>query len=163
MLARILAFLGSNMIIRLFRGIAGPILDHYKSKDIQTTKRQGIWATALIGAANADVENRRLAMQERANSPLLMWIYVMVLIGPVLYYLLFWFDTIFANQIWEIDLWLFTIPIWDWQEYELQRAPERLEDMGRWVIGIFLGATGAVTGIVKGAKALRAAGIFKGK
>lgn len=163
MFFKLLAWLGSNTFLKVFRGIAGPILDHYKSKDIQVTQRQGLWAGALINAAQADVKNRELAQAERANNPWMMFVYFLILIGPVLYYFMFWMDTIFADQVWAINLYFFEINIWNWKEYELTRAPARLEDMGKWIIGIFIGGGAAVAGVVKGAKVLSAAGIFKGK
>jgi hypothetical protein len=35
--------------------------------------------------------------------------------------------------------------------------------MGQWLIGIFIGGQTAVAGVVKGAKALKLAGLFTGK
>jgi len=149
-LLKFAAWLGSSTFLKLFRGVSGPILAHYQSKDVQETTRQGIWATALVNAANADVENRKTAALERAASPTLMFVYILILFGPVLYYLLFWLDTIFTNQIWTVAGWT----IWDWSTFELTRAPQRLEEMGKWIIGIFIGGNTAVAGVIKGAKIL---------
>lgn len=160
-IANIFASIGASAIVKIFRGIAGPILEHYQHKDRQETERMGIWSNALVRASEADVDLRRIAAQERANNPALMVIYVLILIGPVTYYLLFWMDTIFADQRWAINLYLFEIPIWDWTTFEVARAPERLEEMGKWIIGIFLGAGTASAGVVKGAKILRAAKMFR--
>jgi len=148
------------MFLKVFKGVAGPILDHYKSKDIQVTKRQGIWASTLVSAAQADVENRRLAQAERSQHPVLMAIYVMIVFPPALYWFLFWLDTIFANDVWTF-FGFFTIM--DWTTWELTRAPDRLEEMGRDILAIFLGGGSAVYGITKGAKILRASKIFEGK
>ena len=150
LILKLLSWFGGTAFLKIFRGVSEPILKHYQSKSIQETKRQGIWAKTLVEAAKADVENRRTAAQERANSPSLMIVYLLILIGPVLYYLLFWFDTIFADQVWSIFGWT----IWDWSVFELTRAPVRLEEMGLWIIGIFIGGNTAVAGVIKGAKIL---------
>ena len=149
-LVKIVAWLGSSTFLKIFRGVSGPILKHYQSKELQETARQGIWAKTLVEAAQADVENRKIAAKERAGSPSLMFIYLMILFGPVLYYLLFWLDTIFGTQVWTI----LGFELWDWGQFELARAPARLEEMGKWVIGIFIGGNTAVAGVIKGAKIL---------
>lgn len=149
------------MFLKVFRGVAGPILEHYKSQDIQVTKRQGIWASTLVSAAQADVENRKLAQAERAQHPILMAIYVMIVLPPALYWFLFWMDTIFAESAWSIPFLGWTIM--DWSTWDLPRAPDRLEEMGRDILAIFLGGGSAVYGITKSAKILRASKIFEGK
>lgn len=132
------------MIVKVFRGISGPIFDHFKNKSVQETNRQGIWANALSRAAEADVEHRRLAQQERAANPIVMFLFLNIIGWPTLYWSLFWADTIFQFA-------------WD-----LPRAPERLEEYGKQVIqwGFGFGATSY--GIIRSAKALKGAGIFKG-
>lgn len=150
-------------IFKLVPGLAGTYTSYKRDIAVQETERQGMWSQALVHAAQTDVENRKIAAAERANSPMLMFLYFLILIGPILYYMLFWFDTIFANQVWELDLYFFTIPIWDWQAYELTRAPDRLEEMGVWLIGIFVGGNTAVNGVVKGARALQLGGLLKGR
>lgn len=159
LLAKLFSAAGAGFIVKLFRGIAGPILQHYQAKDKQTTDRQGIWAKALVGAAHADVENRKTAAAERASNPILMGIYIMIMFPPALYWFLFWMDTIFSGQTWTIFGWT----IMDWATWNLPSAPKRLEAMGQEVLIVFIGGTSAVYGVVKGAKVLGAAGIFKGK
>ena len=146
-------------VFRLAPGLAKSYLDHRKNESVQQTARQGTWAGALTNAAEADVEHRRIAAQERANSPWLMALYVNIILWPSLYYTMFWADTIFAGQVWTLFGWT----IFDWEAYELKAAPARLEEMGRWVIGLFIGGNTAVVGVVKGARALQAAGIFRGR
>lgn len=152
-----------NLVFKAIPGLSSTYAKHRESMAVQDTKRQGIWSNTLLNAANIDVENRKLAMQERANTPGLMFLYYMVLGPPILYYLMYWADTIFAGQIWEINLYFFTIPIWDWEEYVLEKAPADLAEMGKWIIGIFIGGNTAVIGVVKGASALKAAGLLKGR
>lgn len=150
-------------VFKMVPGLASTYTKHRESMAVQDTKRQGIWSDTLLSAANIDVENRKLAMQERSNSPMLMRMYVVLLFFPILYYTMYWMDTIFAGQVWEINLYFFTIPIWDWEKYVLKAAPPDLAEMGKWLIGIFVGGNTAVNGIVKGAVALKASGIIKGR
>lgn len=144
-------------------GMADSYMKNQQNMAVQGTKRSGIWATALTDAAQADIENRKTAAAERSSSPFIMALYILAMIGPVTYYLMFWMDTIFANQVWSIPLYFTDIVIWDWTTYELQRAPDRLEEMGAWLIGVLVGANTAMVGVVKGAKALGNLGFFKGK
>lgn len=146
-------------IFKLVPGLAQGWLNHKKSQAIQQTSRQEIWSDALVTAAHADVEHRKVAAQERANSPWLMRLYINIVFWPSLYYTVWWMDTIFAGQVWTIFGWT----IFDWGEFVLPAAPARLEEMGQWIIGIFIGGNTAVVGVVKGAKALRAIGMFKGQ
>jgi len=133
----------ANIFVKVFRGVAQPILDHYKSKDVAISARQGTWAGALVTAAQADVENRKTAVAERAGSPIIMSMYVILVVMPLLYYTLFWADTIFQF------------------EWDLPRAPARLEEFGQYILITFLGGGSAVFGIVKGAKVLANAGMFR--
>lgn len=142
-LASIFTGIGSNIFVKLFKGAADSILEYYESKDTQETLRQGTWAHALVNAAKADVENRKVAAAERAGSPLMMTLYFLVVFPPIMYYGLFWADTIFQFS-------------WD-----LPRAPSRLEEFGQSILTIFIGGGTAVAGVVKGAKILSNAGIFR--
>lgn len=156
-----LAGAGAGVIVKLFRGIAGPILEHYQAKDVQVTARQGIWANALVGAAMADVENRRIAAEERGKHPILMALYVGVIAPVVFYWMLFWLDTIFAGQIWRVP-WL-GWTVMDWVSWDLPRAPQRLEEMGKEVLVVFLGGGSAVYGVTKAANIMKGSGLFRGK
>jgi hypothetical protein len=141
--ASIFSSVGANIFLKVFSGISKPILDYYKDKDTAETIRQGTWAKALVTAAQADVENRKTAQAERASSPIIMMMYVALVVMPLMYYTLFWADTIFQF------------------EWDLPRAPQRLEEFGQYILITFLGGGSAVFGIVKGAKVLANAGIFR--
>ena len=159
---------GAGFFVKIFRGVAGPILEHFQHKDRQVSVRQGTSAAALVSASQADVEHRRLAMQERASNPFLMGIYVMIIIGPALYWFLFWMDTIFAGQVWtlHLEIWGWTLIEWEimnWVTWDLPRAPKRLEEYGKQILMTFIGGGSAVVGMVGAAKALNKAGIFRGK
>ncbi len=144
-LGKIVANIGASAIVKVFSGIAGPILKHYQHKARQVTLRQSTWANALVSAAETDVRNRKLAMAERASSKWLMLLYINLVFWPSLYYTLFWIDTIFPM---------------DWN---LTRAPVRLEEAGKYIIMTFLGGGSATFAVIKGARILGNAGIFKGK
>jgi len=147
LLSKIFASFGASAFIKLFRGVAGPVLDHYKEKEVQETARQSTWAQALVKAAEADVVNRKTAAEERAGNPWLMTLYINIVFWPMMYWTLFWLDTIFSG-----------LPFFN--TWDLPRAPERLEEFGQYVIVTFLGGGSAVFGITKGAKILRSAKMF---
>jgi len=86
---------------------------------------------------------------------------VMIVLPPALYWCLFWLDTIFADVAWTVPVLGWTIM--DWATWDLPRAPDRLEQMGRDILAIFLGGGSAVYGLTKSAKILRASKIFEGK
>jgi hypothetical protein len=135
-------------------GLATSYMKHQENRAIQGTKRQQVWAQSVTIAAQTDVENRKVAAQERMNHPILLAMYVLVLAGPVLYYLVFWMDTIFAGQDWGFI---------NWGSFNLPRAPARLEEMGVNIINVFIGGTVAVGGVTKTAKILANSGLFRGK
>ena len=142
-LGTIITSFGAGGIVKIFSGIAQPIVDYYKDKDTQETLRQGTWANALHQAALADVENRKTAAAERAGNPWLMALYINIVFWPMMYYTLFWVDTMFQF------------------EWDLARAPSRLEEFGQYILITFLGGGSAVFGVVKGAKVLANAGMFR--
>jgi hypothetical protein len=144
-LAQIFAGVTSSAFVRVFKGVAEPILDYYKSKEKGETDRQGIWAEALVRAAEADVERNKTAAAERASSPFIMTFYLNIVFWPSLYFSLFWADTIFQFN-------------WD-----LPKAPDRLEEFGQYVLITFIGGGSAVFGITKGAKILAHARVIGGK
>lgn len=155
-LMKIIASFSAGAIVKVFKGISGPIFDHYKSEGRIGTQRQGIWASALVQAAQTDVEHRKLAQQERASNPLIMFLFLNIIGWPTLYWSLFWADTIFAEQVWTV----FGFEIWNWVEYELPRAPERLEAYGKEVIQWGFGFGASSYGLIKGAKVLKGSGIL---
>ena len=134
---------GASIFIKVFKGVAQPVLDYYKDKDVAETTRQGTWSAALVKAAEIDVENKKIAVAERAGTPILMLLYVVLVVMPLLYYTLFWADTIFQF------------------EWDLPRAPARLEEFGQYILITFLGGGSAVFGVVKGAKILANARMFR--
>ena len=143
MIWKIIASVGASSIVKVFTGISGPIFKHFQSKDIQETNRQGIWADAMMEAAKADVAHRRLAQRERASNPFIMFMFLNIIGWPTLYWSLFWADTIFQ---------------FDW---DLPRAPERLEAYGKEVIQWGFGFGASTYGIIKGARVLKGAGLFR--
>jgi hypothetical protein len=149
----------ASAFVSIFRGVAGPILEHYQHKDRQVTARQGTWAAALVSAAQADVEHHAIAAKERATNPWMMFLSFMIIFPPALYSFMFWMDTIFAHQTWSLFGWT----LWDWTTYELEKAPDRLEQMGNQILLVTIGGGSAVMGVTKGAKILSNAGVFKGK
>jgi hypothetical protein len=143
LLAKIFSSLTVNAIIKVFGGISKPILDYYTEKGKTEVAAQGQFQKTLIKAAKIDVENRKLAQQERASSPFVMALYLWVVFWPATYYTLFWMDTIFSQ-----------IPPFTW--FDLPRAPERLEEFGQYILVTFLGGGSAVYGVTKAVR------IFKG-
>lgn len=150
-------------VFKLLPGLADSYFKAQQAAGVQGTKRTNAVTRALVHAAEIDVENRTVAAQERKDHPVLLWLYMLVLIGPILYYLMFWGDTIFGNQVWAINLYFFQVPLIDWTTYELTRAPDRLEEFGRDLILLFVGGSVAVNGVVKGVKEIGKTGLFKGK
>lgn len=144
---------------KIIPGLAQKYLDHKQNQAVQGTQRQGIWAGALVSAAHADVENRRIAAAERSGNRILMGLYIMTLAGPVFYWFMFWMDTIFAGQVWSLWGW----EIMNWATWDLPRAPDRLEEYGKEVIANGLFGTAAIYGVTKAAKILQATGLLNGK
>ena len=146
-----LSFLGSifagftaNAFVKVFKGVAQPVLDYYTSKEKTEGTKHTVWAEALVRAAEADVERNKTAAAERASSPFILTFYLNIVFWPSLYFTLFWADTIFQFQ-------------WD-----LPKAPDRLEEFGQYILITFIGGGSAVFGLTKSAKIL-AAGKVLGK
>lgn len=135
----------ANTFVRVFKGVAEPILDYYKEKESTEGKKHDVWAAALVRAAEADVERNKTAAMERMNSPFILAFYLNVVFWPSLYFSLFWLDTIFQFA-------------WD-----LPKAPDRLEEFGQYVLITFIGGGSAVFGLTKSAKILAAGRVIGGR
>ena len=120
-LGTIFAGMTASTFVRVFKGVAEPILQYYKEKESTEGKKHSVWADALVRAAEADVERNKTAAMERMNSPFILAFYLNIVFWPSLYFSLFWLDTIFQFQ-------------WD-----LPKAPDRLEEFGQYVIITFIG------------------------
>jgi hypothetical protein len=144
-LSHVFAGFTANAFIKIFKGIAQPVLDYYTDKERVDAQKHSVWADALVRAAEADVERNKTAAMERMNSPFILAFYLNVVFWPSLYFTLFWIDTIFQLT-------------WD-----LPKAPDRLEEFGQYIVITFIGGGSAVFGLTKSAKILAAGRIIGGR